>query len=549
MIEINSTKIEKQALYKELDKRVESYKKNPNINRKVKTTYTANYIKPSLREYTSKSYILMKRIELILHKIGLSYVVFFLKSILKKINFKKVNVYLVDDFCQYHNEEFIKNVYLGVLKREVDPPAFNYYLDLLLTGKRSKTEILATIRFSKEGRLHDVNILGIKKRYIIAILYRIPVIGYLSKTLITLLTLPRMIEKSNRFEAYYFLNNQLNTQLFDEKVNVTDLNNKLDAMKNIIDEKVNLSDFHKDVYNIENSINENSTISIEYTKNKFNELTKQVNLYAQEINVAKSYLREVESNLNDLISKAQSSMTDSSSRDDNSMLSAIIEEKEHMLDPLYIAFEDKFRGSRADIKQRQEYYLPLVRDVIQNTQGIVVDVGCGRGEWLELLQENEFNAKGIDLNRLMVNESVKYGLDAINKDAIEYLKTLPKDSLSIVTGFHIVEHLPFEILISLFDEAFRVLKKGGMIIFETPNPENIMVGSCSFYTDPTHINPIPPVTLEFLATNRGFTNVNIHRLHPLKEPIYLEGDDKVDANTLIYAATKSQDYSIVGYKI
>ena len=87
-----------------------------------------------------------------------------------------------------------------------------------------------------------------------------------------------------------------------------------------------------------------------------------------------------------------------------------------------------------------------------------------------------------------------------------------------------------------------------MIIFETPNPENIFVGSCSFYTDPTHINPIPPTTLQFLAQNRGFKNVQIHRLHPVKQPVYPDISNADDINTLIFASTKEQDYSIIGYK-
>ena len=87
-----------------------------------------------------------------------------------------------------------------------------------------------------------------------------------------------------------------------------------------------------------------------------------------------------------------------------------------------------------------------------------------------------------------------------------------------------------------------------MIIFETPNPENIFVGACSFYTDPTHINPIPPSTLQFLAQNRGFKDVDIHRLHPVKQPIYPDIEKADDINTLIFASTKEQDYSIIGYK-
>ncbi len=85
----------------------------------------------------------------------------------------------------------------------------------------------------------------------------------------------------------------------------------------------------------------------------------------------------------------------------------------------------------------------------------------------------------------MVQESKALNLDVIEQDGIEFLKSLESNSISIVTGFHIVEHLPFKLLIELFDESYRVLRDGGLIIFETPNPENILVASCSFYTDRT----------------------------------------------------------------
>ncbi len=179
---------------------------------------------------------------------------------------------------------------------------------------------------------------------------------------------------------------------------------------------------------------------------------------------------------------------------------------------------------------------------------MIIDIGCGRGEWLELLRDNSFKAKGVDLNRLMAKESKELGLDIVNMDGIKFLKTLKDNSVTIITAFHVVEHLPFEVLISLFDESYRVLKSSGAIIFETPNPENLMVGSNTFYTDPTHKNPIPPVTLEFLAKNRGFKDVKIHRLHPVKKPSFVNIENSEDINNLIFASTKAQDYSIVGLK-
>ncbi len=543
MIEINSTRINKDLLVQEIEKNIDSFSPRLNLNKKQKKK--AHGLEPSLREHYSKAYKIMKRIEHFMHIIGLSKLVHIIKKPLKDSNFKKSNVYLVSDFTKYHDEEFIRNVYLGVLKREPDGFSLEHYLDLLRSGSKSKSEILAIIRFSKEGRVYSVNILGIKIRFFMAVLYKIPILNYFLKSAVALITLPKMMKRYNSLEANYHMNNK---------------NVSVEVAK-----KVNSSDFRQDMFNIEklltdkyeesmqiNEVNykqsqEQYTQIKQQSQEQYTQIKQQVQLYLEDVNNSKAYLREVEHNLKNLMLNIEKSIENKSVISED-IFKEVLEEKEHFLDELYIAFEDKFRGSRADIKQRQEYYLPLVKEVMKDDAEYLIDVGCGRGEWIELLKENFINAKGVDLNRSMVNKAIEYNVDAITMDAISYLKSLKDESISVVTGFHIVEHLPFEVLIALFDESLRVLKKGGMIIFETPNPENLLVGSCTFYTDPTHINPIPPITLEFLATNRGFSNIKTHRLHPIKEPQYIEGLDRDDVNALIFASTKEQDYSIVGYK-
>ena len=171
----------------------------------------------------------------------------------------------------------------------------------------------------------------------------------------------------------------------------------------------------------------------------------------------------------------------------------------------------------------------------------VLDVGCGRGEWLGLLKENNITAKGLDFNDVMVNKCRDAGLAVVRSDAVAYLRGLESESLGMITGFHIVEHLPFTTMMALLDESLRVLKPGGMVIFETPNPENIMVGACSFYTDPSHINPIPPATLSFLVEDRGYENIEVLRLHP-NESVHVEDP------LLNHYFTIGQDYAVIGCK-
>jgi O-antigen chain-terminating methyltransferase len=224
----------------------------------------------------------------------------------------------------------------------------------------------------------------------------------------------------------------------------------------------------------------------------------------------------------------------------------ILKEEDHIFDVMYATFEDKFRGTREDIKNRQKVYLPYIQEASDKTAGApIIDVGCGRGEWLELLKESGFNAKGIDLNKIMIKTCLELNLSVVESDAIDYLRSLPANSLCAVTGFHIIEHLPFKMLIALFDESFRVLKPGGIVIFETPNPENLMVGAYTFYTDPSHIKPLVPVTMQFIAEERGFPKVKIKRLHK-----YSDYNNVSEQNKFITENFYNEmDYSVIGVKL
>jgi O-antigen chain-terminating methyltransferase len=228
-------------------------------------------------------------------------------------------------------------------------------------------------------------------------------------------------------------------------------------------------------------------------------------------------------------------------------LQSFILEERHLLDAFYVAFEDNFRGSREDINNRLKVYLPLIEEAkIGTASSPILDIGCGRGEWLELLRESGYTAKGIDINRVMIEECKSRGFDVTQSDVIAYLRSLPDSSLGAVMGFHIIEHLPFEVLIKLFDETIRVLQPGGITIFETPNPDNVLVGSNTFYTDPTHRNPLPSNMVKFLAEWRGLYNVKIMNLHPYTEEIKLKGSAIAERfNEYFYGP---QDYAVTGYK-
>jgi SAM-dependent methyltransferase len=217
------------------------------------------------------------------------------------------------------------------------------------------------------------------------------------------------------------------------------------------------------------------------------------------------------------------------------------------MDSFYVAFENRFRGSRAEIKKRVAFYLPFLRKCHAGTSGRpVLDVGCGRGEWLELLREEELDGRGVDLNAAMVSQCKARRLKVQRRDALDYLRAQRTNSHGAITGFHIIEHLPFETLLELFREARRVLKPGGVAIFESPNCKNLVVGACNFHIDPTHHHPVFPETAELMLAAQGFEKIKIEYLSPV-------ADARFNANTSELATLKDllfgpQDFGIIAYK-
>ncbi|TPJ80187.1 methyltransferase domain-containing protein [Mesorhizobium sp. B2-6-2] len=214
-------------------------------------------------------------------------------------------------------------------------------------------------------------------------------------------------------------------------------------------------------------------------------------------------------------------------------------------DDLYKAFEDRFRGSRELIKERLKIYQPLLAQVPRPAEGqtLAVDLGCGRGEWLEVLAEAGLDAVGVDVNDGMAQEAIERGLKIERQDAIEYLKGLPDDSAALVSAFHMVEHVSTDYLINLLNECHRVMADDGLLILETPNPENISVGTHTFYLDPTHKSPLPPSLLEFLVEQAGFPETAILRLNG--EPMIQAGPIERSIHLMFEVA---RDYACLARK-
>lgn len=216
-----------------------------------------------------------------------------------------------------------------------------------------------------------------------------------------------------------------------------------------------------------------------------------------------------------------------------------------MDDNFYKSFEDRYRGSRELITQRLEAYLPFLAPLKGLYQDYpVLDLGCGRGEWLELLSREGYAPSGVDLDDGMLEVCRTLKLPARKEDALSALKQLDDDSLVAVTGFHIAEHIPFPVLQELVAEALRVLRPAGLLILETPNAESVVVGTNSFYLDPTHERPLPNLLLSFLTEHSGFTQSKIVRLQEAPEL----HDENAKIGVWEVLSGTSPDYAVVAQK-
>jgi SAM-dependent methyltransferase len=227
-------------------------------------------------------------------------------------------------------------------------------------------------------------------------------------------------------------------------------------------------------------------------------------------------------------------------------------------DALYSAFEEQFRGSREEVARRLTVYLPVLDKAgVREAESPVLDLGCGRGEWLELLGQHEYAARGVDLNEEFVVHGQQRGIDVVHADAVEYLSSQPEGSCAAVTSFHLVEHLAPGRLVDLLAQTHRVLRPGGIFILETPNPENHVVGACTFFLDPTHVAPLPPLLLQFLTEQAGFAATWVARVNSDTMGIPLEyvprdAPYSLQMNAAIHLLNQGRytapDYAIIAQK-
>jgi 2-polyprenyl-3-methyl-5-hydroxy-6-metoxy-1,4-benzoquinol methylase len=553
------------------------------------------------------------------------------------------------------DRRFIESAYAVLLRRPADETGIAHYLNALRAG-RSRILVLGELRYSAEGRAVGMPVPGLRPRYVLQRLYRLPALGRILRMFTALAALPGVIRDSGRIWAD--VNAQRETieklqvelagvraqssaaastreasllarigqaehaiRLTDERLHAVGRligeEPLADRMRQITDRHETIADRLDDLekwtaeagQRLNQAIDrlERTARSIQaepwadpllaladrqdalldrldhlqaaldkasgqgsttewlagllsaceqlswpqdggsFAQRIAGALTDDRNLAQRALNAVSDntgILRDQERRLSLMLGEVRGWI---SNGPDANAIAALQEQEDHQLDSLYVAFEDRFRGSRADIKQRQRVYLDLLRQAGAGVPGrAIVDVGAGRGELLEMLGEAGLQARGVDLNQAMVAYCAQAGLDCTQGDAVAYLSAVEPGSLGAVTGFHIIEHLPFKTMVDLFDASLRALAPGGIVIFETPNPANLIVASRWFYLDPTHRNPLPGEMVAMIAEARGFVDVGIRELHPMDRRF--EARDEVLAAQLDAIFFGPQDYALIARK-
>jgi len=178
----------------------------------------------------------------------------------------------------------------------------------------------------------------------------------------------------------------------------------------------------------------------------------------------------------------------------------------------YGRFAERFRGTEEYVKAGQQIYLPLFTGATD-----VLDIGCGRGEFLEMMRSAGIPARGIDLSEESIATCRHKGLDAETAELFIYLENLPEASLGGIFCSQVVEHLPAARLPEMIQLCASRLRRNGVIAIETPNPECLAIFASHFYLDPTHERPVPHPLLAFYFEEFGIGNIEVRKLSPAVE--------------------------------
>jgi O-antigen chain-terminating methyltransferase len=207
----------------------------------------------------------------------------------------------------------------------------------------------------------------------------------------------------------------------------------------------------------------------------------------------------------------------------------------------YSRFAERFRGTDEEIRRNMEFYRPIFAG-----KENVLDIGCGRGEFLDVMREAGVSARGIDLSAECIAQCRDKGLHAEVADLFPFLAAQPDEEFDGILSSQVVEHLPADRLPEMIRLCATKLRRGGILALETPNPECLAIFATYFYLDPTHTRPMPHQYLQFCMEEAGLAGIEVHRLNPAVDTMPELASLPADFRERFFGGL---DYAIVGRKI
>lgn len=444
----------------------------------------------------SKKIKLLKKIDIKLRKIPI-YENNIRPNLRKKVD-RVYNKKIIDGMAllKFDDEEFVDVLYRSVLLREADVEGMNNSIQFLRKSGNDKVDLINSFVNSDEGKSKNIKVTGIWRRKVFImtkrIVYRIPVLGYIIQLCVNICLLTKRLRNFQLgFDDIYNQIRMLNTRSYNIEQDYNQFRNNGNCIM-------------QDIASINNRIKEIEQFKLECLKLEEKQISK-------------------------------------------------LKYEKDIIDKFYLRYNEVVMpDSREQVKKRSTIYIDKINTWLRNRNKdelIIIDLGCGECEWVELLNDNGFHAKGVDSNSSVVKK-VKENLPKINieeVDAFTYLKSLDDNSVDILSSLHMVEHLEMIELIELLSECKRVLKNGGILIVETPNPQNILTSTYYFNMDPTHKKPIPPELLAFLVNESGLIVEEKILLYPLEFiPYQYREDDPI--KDIIFRFNMEQAYSVLAVK-
>ena len=402
------------------------------------------------------------------------------------------NRYHINDLLRYHDRTFVQSAYRAILKRSPDAAEFERDLRSLQSGRLNKIDLLAALRFSVEGKAKQVQVDGLAFPALIRRMSRLPVVGYFIRLAIALIRLPKFVGDQREFAGYVLSQNQQIADFINSSSALeAEFRRQVSVSDEALSKRLQLMDTEQQALRQQQSVLENQNNA------RFGEIQQQLAAGLERLEKEIAMLKgDFESRLQADYERLQTRIEEDEVKHREEMSQLVSEQRElfealkgklraelerfqtqlqqvraeltlqgrninvrlqpstetrppaqlrvRPHDALYAALEDRFRGTREDVKERSSFYLQFIKE----SEAAVLDVGCGRGEWLELMRENGIKALGVDMNRVLIEQCRERGLEVVEEDVLVYLRNLPDKSLGAVTGFHIIEHISLESLVA-----------------------------------------------------------------------------------------------------